>query len=214
MIIGIFGQKEMGKSTLAKLIQKRLNEQYKWAFLHAFADPVKDQVCNLFGIPRDKIDLIKNETLPGCSTTIREMMQWIGQGARERMPGIWINKLVERIRSHHPRTISIVQDGRYLDEAEAIKKLNGVNIIIWRPSKVNWEEHQSESQIRRVVQVPQVDHNSEHFLKWKENRKLFDSIKLNDDTELSLFQAADSIVQMVTNDLQVSDGSKRTENKI
>lgn len=94
MIIGIFGQKGNGKSTVANMLLNKLNE-------------------------------------PTC----------------------WIDIITDNI------DCQIIEDGRYLNEAEAIKSKNGFNILVINPYRVDFKaEHPSEKELVEAIQ---------YSLQWK-----------------------------------------------
>ena len=71
MIIGLSGEKESGKDTIAAYLVKRYEFERK-----AFADPMKRSIAALFNIPFKDVDTLKNDkkalvsltTYPGYRT--------------------------------------------------------------------------------------------------------------------------------------------------
>lgn len=60
-IIFINGKKRSGKDTTAEMLQQELLKQNKTVKVLAFADKLKDMVCEMFGISRSELDEYKNE---------------------------------------------------------------------------------------------------------------------------------------------------------
>jgi len=61
-IIFINGKKRSGKDTTAEMLQQELLKQNKTVKVLAFADKLKDMVCEMFGISRVELDYLKNNT--------------------------------------------------------------------------------------------------------------------------------------------------------
>jgi len=152
MIIGISGKAGSGKDTISDYIVKNHN------FIKiAFADSIKRILMEVYGFTytqlwgpseeRGKID-------PRYGKAVREFIQGFGDKGRELCLSTWINKTVNIIEKVHNTTgwtyidhlglqenydydfdskSIIISDGRYLNELEALKKINAKLIRIIRP---------------------------------------------------------------------------------
>lgn len=144
MLVGITGKIGAGKSTLATQLVRRGFTEY------SFSQPLKQIACVLgfddnqvFGTQEQKMEV--NETW-GISG--REFMQKFGTSVcREFLPavipqmrGIWI-KCFERFFHHNAGNV-VVDDVRFVDEADAIKKLGGIIIRVVGPHE--GDAHASE----------------------------------------------------------------------
>lgn len=155
MIVGIFGQKENGKSTLANLLLDVLNNnkvyKYQWTGI-GFATAVKQTLSEVTGLPLVNLLDYKNSTVkpPGWDVTAREGMQKLGQCIRDIKPSAWIDKVINHpIR---PQTL-VVDDGRYLNEAKAIRDAGGFTILVIRPDKFDkTATHPSESEMVEIIE--------------------------------------------------------------
>lgn len=139
MIIGLSGKSGAGKTTLATEIEREfgytrvsfadgVKEEVK-AFLQASGLDVEDH--NLWGTQEDR-DMV----IPGYNgKTYRELLQWWGTDYRRRFYGedYWTKQLMSRISDGGKY---IIDDMRFPNEAEAVRKTGGVVVRIHRPGLV------------------------------------------------------------------------------
>jgi hypothetical protein len=207
-VIGVAGQAQMGKDTLADHLCPKLNGiDGPWK-RSAFASAVKKVFCETFGVDLAFVEKWKviPEPPPGFSMPVRQALQFIGDGFRKIQPSIWLD-----LAFRNKETSTVISDVRYINEFVRIKKEGGLNIIIARPDKLNHDSNDSEAQIRPYVswlmnrfrgnENKCVDLRS---FDWKENKKLvfqppehielFDLFVLNDGTEQDLHQTIDNHV--------------------
>ena len=149
-VIGIGGQLGSGKDTLADYLAAKLNTRFKCALLWrriGFAHAVKKVFMDSFNVSWDFIETWKRnpEPPPGFDKNIRQSLQFIGDGFRQIRSNIWIETA---FREDMPKIIS---DVRYLNEAEAIKKHDGLTVLVWREGHENDDPNPSESQIKPTV---------------------------------------------------------------
>jgi hypothetical protein len=128
MIIAFTGFKESGKTSAAKAIQG--------VHLH-FADPVKNIAKICFGWDGNKDD------------RGRKLLQIIGTDAgRAYNPDIWVNAMKEKIAEAGPGQTIVIDDLRFNNEAELVKGLGGIIILIKRDGYTS-DGHASEKGIDR-----------------------------------------------------------------
>jgi uridine kinase len=144
IIVGLFGQAASGKDTVAGMLAPRL-----WQYIDhekplvtkiAFAYNVKKIYCDYFDVDFDFIEEWKRnpEPPPGFSMNVRQALQMIGDGFRKVKNSVWIDKVLNKMQN------VIITDGRYLNEAKAIKEKDGIVILIDRPSHRNADQNDSE----------------------------------------------------------------------
>ena len=135
----ISGQKRNGKDEAAELFVQNGWEK------HAFADAIKDSFCELFGVTREFIEEWKEnpEPPPGFLITIREALQFVGDGFRKIKAKVWVEHAFRRAGDK-----TLFSDGRYINELKACKNAGGINILIYRVGFLNESNHPSEAQIR------------------------------------------------------------------
>lgn len=132
-IIGLHGQAGVGKSTLATEL-----ERLGWTRI-SFATPLKEMV-KAIGITDDDLNR-KNE--PAASAvfkgkTTRYLLQTLGTewGRNKVSPTLWVDLATEKIKQLYmagTRRI-VIDDVRFPEEAEMIKNLGGLVVLIERQS--------------------------------------------------------------------------------
>lgn len=196
-VIGVAGQAQMGKDTLADHIGPKLNEMSGPWKRSAFASAVKKVFCETFGVDLAFVEKWKvtPEPPPGFSMPVRQALQFIGDGFRKIQPSIWLD-----LAFRNKETSTIISDVRYINEFTRVKKEGGLNIIVARPNKLNYDSNDSEAQIRPYVSWLMNRFNTAEEkcidlrkFDWKEARRsvlqppdqieLFDLFVLNDGTE-------------------------------
>ena len=149
-VIGVAGQAQMGKDTLADRLQLQLNglvelqckthgEQFtpdKGWQRTAFAKNVKRVYAETFGVDYDFIEewKVKPEPPPGFGMTVRQSLQFIGDGFRQIKGSIWVD-----LCFRDPSLAQIISDVRYPNEFLRVKQEGGLNIVIGRTDKLNDE---------------------------------------------------------------------------
>ena len=143
MVIGISGKIKSGKSRVAKTLSKMLKEEGKQVKIKSFAQPLYEVVSRLYDTDIKTIKKDKQENLPiyihtrttnsGMVTTnYRNILQIIGNTARDYGDSdIWVNALF----GYENKKIDnddcwIIDDMRYLNEAQRIRDLNGILIRV------------------------------------------------------------------------------------
>lgn len=148
-VISAAAQHNNGKDELCDFLIERLHELYQHSWKRsAFADPVKQTFCESFGVDRAFIEKWKRipEPPPGFLMPVRQGLQFIGDGFRKIKDKIWIEIA---LRGQHNLIIS---DSRYINEAEAVRAVGGINILLFRPGFLNDDPNPSESQLKPLVE--------------------------------------------------------------
>lgn len=118
-------RKRVGKGEACAYLGKfPSNPDHPLSFRVAFADPLYQ---------------IHDYTLGVCSFPIekdRELLRALGKWGRERQPGLWVNLLIDQVKrldAEEPECDIYVEDVRFPDEAEALKKQGFTLVKIVRP---------------------------------------------------------------------------------
>lgn len=189
-VIGLAGQQRNGKDVISDYLAERLGWERG-----AFAASVKKVFCDTFDVDLDFVEEWKanKEIPPGFQMNVRQGLQFIGDGFRKIQDNIWI-ELAFRGRENP----FVISDVRYTNELKKIKKMGGLNILVYRPGYLNDDPNGSEAQIRSYVEYF-ISHCEEGI--WK-NRDtdydyydlLIDAFIINDGTLEELYHKVDKII--------------------
>ena len=185
-VIGIFGNKQHGKDTLARLLSTYLVDGGKRVQTFSLADPLKRAAKELLGMPvsiafGDDSDTTAREKRRiewvRYGKNAREWLQWIGtELGREQIDGdLWIDRAVDTvvndIEGHH---FFIISDCRFHNERNNLDRklrerfIEFHTVRIHRPDMPVNLDHPSESEVAsmRDDQFDRVtvnDGNLEHL---------------------------------------------------
>lgn len=141
MIVGIAGAAGSGKNTVGDIFRG-----YGYVD-RSFAEPIKEMLCTLLGVPMTKWDDRKwrERVVPGMGGTVtpRILAQTLGTewGRDVIYSNIWVNIALNRIPIN---TDVIFTDVRFINEAEAITARGGVMLKVVRHIDSPIPEHSSE----------------------------------------------------------------------
>lgn len=147
-VIGLCGPIGCGKSTIAR----RLNKAIPDSAVMSFADGVRDVMRLAYDIPASKWKKPEFKNNPSDrfnGSTPRRGLQLVGtEGFRAFYPDTWVDYLHRRIeRSHY--SVIIVDDVRFLNEADWIKRVGGD--LIYVQSKTHHDIHLESSAYYRLI---------------------------------------------------------------
>ncbi len=156
-IIGVAGQLQNGKDTLADYLALQLNGGYKplkgsipledsWVRA-AFASNVKRIFMETFNKDAAYVEKwkVRPECPPDLDMPVRKALQFIGDGFRTILGTIWLDLVFRDTRQ------KIISDVRYINELAAVYANKGFNILIIHPDRVNDDPNGSEAQLRPLV---------------------------------------------------------------
>src|SRR5215471_233675 len=160
MIIGLSGQKQSGKDTVAAYLVKEHGFERK-----AFADPLKQSVAALLGIPFSDVDRLKDSNrLVGVgpigepeyeqwiiyagikALTFREFLQRYGTEAHRDVFGqdFWLDYTLP-VQGFYPGRAIVVTDVRFANEANRVRELGGMVVKVHRNGDpYEQDQHRSE----------------------------------------------------------------------
>lgn len=152
--LAVSAQQANGKDVLCDHLVGLLNRKFsehdpsKW-HRTAFANAVKEVFETSFGVNREFTETWKrnSEAPPDFLKNIRKSLQFIGDGFRQIKDDIWID-----IALRDEQKKLIISDGRYINEAKAVKAKGGITVVLYRPGFLNDDPNPSESQIRPIVE--------------------------------------------------------------
>ena len=141
MLVGIAGHKQAGKTTLANGLSRHF-----WWLHTSFAEPIREFACRILGVTLDELERIKEQPIDWLDgITPRRIMQLAGTEFGRQMlnPDIWVRSALRRASKARGCVLS---DVRFANEAEAIRKRNGVVIRLHRGDACK-DAHASETPI-------------------------------------------------------------------
>lgn len=142
ILVGLIGYKQSGKDTCADY----LVDHYGFK-KYAFAEPVK-QVCKImFQLdPTQMEDEGKERMDLRWNMTPRQMMQTVGTDMVRNHLGddFWVRTMDMRVKKQQPEKM-VVSDVRFKNEAEWIKKNNGILVRIL-DGTLHTDPHPSETE--------------------------------------------------------------------
>ena len=154
MIIGMLGQKQVGKDTAADYIIHHIDATY---CKYSLAYPMKEAVKIIFGWTEEHVNGKLKEVIdPVLGISPRQALTTIGtdwgqymlcsmfpQFAKVTGRKLWVNCLLRQIKEDNWKNV-IISDVRFEHEVEAIHSVGGKILKIVRPSLVNTDTHESE----------------------------------------------------------------------
>ena len=127
-LIGLVGQKGVGKDTVADYLVKNRGFQKL-----AFAGPLKSMCSAMYGVDIGLFHdtTLKEEKHPYWGISPRQMMQHVGTDIVRKHFGqdFWIKNMKCRLQTANGADI-VISDVRFLNEAELVKQYGGVLVRI------------------------------------------------------------------------------------
>jgi hypothetical protein len=161
-LVGIVGKKGVGKDTVALWFNKHHD-----AKLYSFAAPIKKFASEYMGLTYKQLHTLEGKEGydPYWGTTPRRILQHIGSSMRslpiEPKGSFWIKYLMrelDAIRDREEkedvpvadRTLVVVSDVRYPNEASAIRERGGILIKVIRDTGLPEDLDSSEQQSDKI----------------------------------------------------------------
>lgn len=198
-VICVSAQLCMGKDVTCDYLVESLNASSNNVWQRtSFADSVKKIYEIAFGVDRDFIENWKRNSTPpdGMLKNVRQGLQFIGDGFRTIKSDIWID-IALRDESKN----ICISDGRYINEAKAVKEKNGITILLYRPGFLNDDPNPSESQLRPLLdwasknlQTGPIDLSQLREVEVPEGLQYFDYFLVNDGEIEDLHKKIDELI--------------------
>lgn len=148
LLIGITGRSRSGKSTVAKAIVKEATAKGLAAEVFEISSYILQEAIGLKRLPKKEREQLTAEEI--------EQLVKIGVEKREENPRHWIDLMVDDITRKKP-DVSLVPNLRFLNEAEAIRSLNG-KIVRIKSYLVDGIEHISTD--RDPNHISEIEHHA------------------------------------------------------
>lgn len=164
MLIALNGRLRAGKDTAALRIETMVGDQMPVRRL-AFADPLKNSVCALFGITREELEQLKVMDIPTVglivkprelkwtlekgdmiTMTMRRFLERYGTESHRNIFGdtFWLDQALPPDFDHSDG-LYLVTDCRFPNEAERVRELDGIVVEIIGPDGRAGNGHPSDS---------------------------------------------------------------------
>lgn len=168
-LIGIAAKAQSGKSTVAGMLQRC------GAYTElSFASPIREFVAGLLGCTVPELEPIKEDVIPWCGKSPRQLMQTLGTewGRKMISESFWIDQAMQRVQREWANgKMVVISDVRFDNEAEAIRKAGGCILHLSRPNGARTvAQHLSEAGVeRRPGDYTIVNDGSLHLLERRVN---------------------------------------------
>lgn len=175
-IIGFMGKAGAGKTTAAQAIERFVIN----SVIKSFSTPLKNAVKGLFLFSDEQVFGSYEHKVaidPRWGVSPREVLQKVGTECLRDMicKGFHVKRMEEEIESLTEETI-IIDDVRFLDEAQMILDRGGILISIRRPPEIEGD-HASERPPYALATHEVVNNNSLTFFKAEVATTLYEELK-------------------------------------
>lgn len=152
MIIGLTGLAGSGKTTVADYLVEEYGFK-KLSFKSGLIDEMKEVFPDLLPcIARAEL-MDESELFNKKPPLMRTLMQNYGTDVRRGDdPDYWVKKWLKKATVMIGRDNIVVDDVRFLNEADAISMHNGVIVRIVRDGQVNKHKHKSETENKNIIE--------------------------------------------------------------
>lgn len=149
MIIGLMGEKESGKDTIADYFV----ENFDAVKMH-FADPLKEACAAIFGLTEWEMNTPGGKAALNdfWDVTNRKLLQGFGTDVcRAWKADIWLQAFYKRLSLLPPEKLVFVADCRFINEKAFLEGLGGE---VWRIIRTDHQDegdlHKSEIEMRSI----------------------------------------------------------------
>lgn len=127
MIVGFQGRKRSGKNEAAhRLAQLAAPAGWDVEF-RAFADPLKDTICDMYGVTRAELEELKEANGSLLNFPVRTLLQSFGEAARKHFGhDLWLDKTLPIGSVVPDGKLLLITDVRPGYEVERVQALGGV----------------------------------------------------------------------------------------
>jgi len=150
MLIGFTGLAGSGKSTACQMVQDVLEDTKRINFKDGLVQEMRDNLPNALVLLADQHDESVDWLFDNKPPLMRALMQNYGTDLRRKEdPEYWTEQWKKKVLENQLHHI-VVDDCRFLNEALAIKDMNGIIIRIERTDITNSGTHQSETEMSQI----------------------------------------------------------------
>ena len=162
-------KKHHGKDTIADFISLKYGHKKI-----SFADPLKQASHHIFGLTYEQLHVNLKETIDNYwKCTPRYLLQMVGTNLFRNQfdTNIWIYRM-NQIFENNPIKNFVISDVRFQNEADLVKKHNGLLIKVNRPGQKYNDNHISEKGIDDIENYDILIQNSDSIFDLYEKIRL------------------------------------------
>ena len=153
MLIGLTGKAGAGKTEVCGMIRDIIGETSQVNF----KDPLINEIIKNFPDLLDEILLDEGEAADNVNSLfrtkpplMRALMQNYGTEVRRREdPDYWVNQWKKKVS--YTKGSILIDDVRFINEAEAVKYFDGVIIRVTRDDIKSVDKHASELEMDKII---------------------------------------------------------------
>lgn len=147
MIIGFVGKKRVGKSTACSMVPMGTVVSFREPLL----EEVKMIFTSLLNMHAVKYKMTVDEVLEKKPGIIRQLLQWWGTDVRRAQdPDYWTDQWKAKV--DETEGLILVDDLRFLNEANAITQRQGIIIRVVGEHADNTDTHASEKEMDMILE--------------------------------------------------------------
>ncbi len=162
LVVGICGDKQHGKDTVAQGLVSLAQEYGVKSIQQAMANPLKEEIAECFA-PRmnvTKWELVRQMNTTGTKERWRLLMQWWGtEYRRADNKDYWVDRMRAWLDMHNPYRFVTISDIRFQNEISLVQHFNGYLIRVNRPGFPTDDAHASEQEWKQFTGWNQVIEN-------------------------------------------------------
>lgn len=153
LIIGICGERQHGKDTVAAILMDLAAENSKDAVRVGMGDALKQEIAECFApkLAMSVEDIVRQMHTTGEKERWRLIMQWWGtEFRRTEDKDYWVNKLNSWVKMADCNII-LIADTRHMNEMAYIVRKGGVLVRVNRPAMSVTDTHSSEHEWKQFT---------------------------------------------------------------
>lgn len=147
MTILIYGEKRVGKDTVADLIEEYFKNKGIKPNRYSFASLIKKIICNIKEISCKELEKNKKK--------YRKYLIWLGEEIKKVYPDFWVKSIIKQL---DVTKINIISDCRFEIEYKKIKEIDDV-IFIHVIDKNIKEEYPEKFDVENEIIIDNTEKN-------------------------------------------------------
>lgn len=151
MIFGFTGKKHAGKTTAREYVEEQLADSVRINFKDALIEELNENFKEVLDECSTLYNMDINELFRVKPPIVRALMRAYGTELRRREdPDHWLRSWKRKAEKAYTKVDVLVDDVRFLNEAEAVRELGGIIIRIERSDMPSTDRHASEAEMDEI----------------------------------------------------------------